>query len=78
MIFLFKDKEIGNYYVKEAELGKVRIGLATKFNIMGFHEYFKATKKLGKGNFAHVYLVNDKTDENITYAVKAFHRKSTF
>lgn len=36
---------------------KWRDELANRLNQRGFHETFKAIKKIGKGNFATVYLV---------------------
>lgn len=42
-------------------------------NQRGFHEAFKAIKKIGKGNFASVYLV-EKVENKVRYAVKAFSK----
>jgi len=38
---------------------------------------FKPIKKIGKGNFATVYLVN-KLEDNEKYAVKAFSKEGTY
>lgn len=38
-------------------LEDMRISLKLKLNQRGFHEQFKALDKIGKGNFASVYLV---------------------
>lgn len=47
--------------------------LETRINQRGFHELFKPIKKIGKGNFATVYLVN-KHEDGKKYAVKAFSK----
>jgi serine/threonine protein kinase len=47
--------------------------LETKINQRGFHELFKPIKKIGKGNFASVYLVI-KHEDGKKYAVKAFSK----
>jgi calcium-dependent protein kinase len=40
----------------EADLESWRQILKGKLNQRGFHEQFKPIKKIGKGNFASVYL----------------------
>lgn len=47
--------------------------LGSKLNQRGFHELFKPIKKVGKGNFASVYLVI-KHEDGKKYAVKAFSK----
>lgn len=47
--------------------------LKTKINQRGFHEQFKPIKKIGKGNFASVYLAQ-KLEDGVHYAVKAFSK----
>jgi len=47
--------------------------LELKLNQRGFHELFKPIKKIGKGNFASVYLVI-KYEDSKKYAVKAFSK----
>jgi serine/threonine protein kinase len=47
--------------------------LKGKLNQRGFHEQFKPIKKIGKGNFASVYLAQ-KLEDNTHYAVKAFSK----
>lgn len=42
-------------------------------NQKGFHEAFKPIKKIGKGNFASVYLA-EKIEDKQKYAVKAFSK----
>ena len=43
----------------------------------GFHELFKPIKKIGKGNFASVYLVY-KYEDGKKYAVKAFSKEAAY
>lgn len=54
-----------------------RDNLAVKLNQRGFHELFKPIKKIGKGNFASVYLVIKHEDQK-KYAVKAFSKEATY
>ena len=42
-----------------------------------FHEFFKGIKRIGKGNFASVYL-SEKNSNKKLYAVKAFQKASTY
>lgn len=51
--------------------------LKGRLNQRGFHETFKPIKKIGKGNFASVYLVN-KYEDGKKYAVKAFSKEGTY
>ncbi len=51
--------------------------LEKKLNQRGFHELFKPIKKIGKGNFAAVYLVI-RHEDGKKYAVKAFSKEGTF
>ena len=51
--------------------------LAAKINQRGFHDLFKHVKKIGKGNFASVYLVVKHEDQK-KYAVKAFSKEATY
>lgn len=46
-------------------------------NQKGFHETFKPIKKIGKGNFASVYLV-EKIENKCKYAVKAFSKEAAY
>jgi serine/threonine protein kinase len=57
----------------EEELINWRDELALRINQRGFHELFKPIKKIGKGNFASVYLVIKHEDDK-KYAVKAFSK----
>lgn len=47
--------------------------LATQVNQRGFHELFKPIKKIGKGNFASVYLALRLEDDK-KFAIKAFSK----
>jgi len=38
-----------------------------------FHEFFKGVKKIGKGNFASVYLTQ-RLNDKVNFAVKAFQK----
>ena len=51
--------------------------LKFKINQRGFHELFKPKKKIGKGNFASVYLA-EKLEEGKNYAVKAFSKEAAY
>ena len=65
--------------------------LKTKVNILGFHEHFKAVKKIGKGNFAtvitkhltpshfyvKVYMAHCSLDGQ-NYAVKAINKSHLY
>lgn len=48
-----------------------------RLNLSNFHILYKAVKKIGKGNFASVYLV-DSTQNGKSYAVKAFSKELAF
>lgn len=49
--------------------------LRKKLNILNFHFWYKAIKKIGKGNFATVYLVESR-ETGFEYAVKAFLKET--
>lgn len=51
--------------------------LKNYLNQTGFHEQFKPIKKIGKGNFASVYLV-EKFEDKTKYAVKAFSKEAAY
>lgn len=53
------------------------MALKLKLNQRGFHEQFKALDKIGKGNFASVYLV-EKHEDKQRYAVKAFSKEAAY
>lgn len=62
---------MGNDHLQWKEL------LKNYLNQKGFHEQFKPIKKIGKGNFASVYLV-EKLDNHQHYAVKAFSKEAAY
>ena len=51
--------------------------LKNKLNQRGFHEQFKPLKKIGKGNFASVYLAT-KIESGRNFAVKAFSKEAAY
>lgn len=51
--------------------------LEKRINQRGFHSLFKPIRKIGKGNFASVYLAERLEDKKLV-AVKAFSKESTF
>jgi calcium-dependent protein kinase len=55
------------------DLHQWRLILRARLNQRGFHEQFKPKKKIGKGNFASVYLT-EKLEDGNSYAVKAFSK----
>jgi hypothetical protein len=56
-IYFEKQEERVKYEFKaESDLQACREILRGKLNQRGFHEQFKPKKKIGKGNFASVYL----------------------
>lgn len=56
---------------------KWRSILKERLNQRGFHEQFKPLRKIGKGNFASVYLV-EKNEDKKNYAVKAFSKEAAY
>jgi len=46
-------------------------------NQRGFHDCYKPIKKIGKGNFATVYLVQRLSD-GTNFAVKAFLKEEAY
>ncbi|CAD8137002.1 unnamed protein product [Paramecium pentaurelia] len=51
--------------------------LAKHINQRGFHESFKAHRKIGKGNFASVYLA-DRLEDERSFAIKAFSKEVAY
>lgn len=51
--------------------------MSSRLNQRGFHELFKPIKKIGKGNFASVYLAIRLEDEK-KFAIKAFSKEATY
>lgn len=77
--FFFEKGDTKLTYIlpSEEELEGLRTSLKLKLNQRGFHEQFKALDKIGKGNFASVYLVEKHEDKN-RYAVKAFSKEAAY
>lgn len=48
-----------------------------RMNQKGFHEMFKPSRKLGKGNFATVYEA-ERLSDHAKFAVKAFIKQNCF
>ncbi|KAL4438341.1 hypothetical protein ABPG74_009764 [Tetrahymena malaccensis] len=65
------------YSPEEKVLIKWRDALRKILNQRGFHELFRAHKKIGKGNFASVYLAERLEDEKM-FAVKAFSKEAAY
>ena len=73
-----RNDETATYRLKSIEdVEKWRNVLKNLLNQRGFHEQFKPFKKIGKGNFASVYLV-EKTEDKKNYAVKAFSKEAAY
>lgn len=69
-----KNEHKASYVLRSAsDLQQWREILKSKINQRGFHEQFKPKKKIGKGNFASVYLA-EKLEDGRNYAVKAFSK----
>lgn len=51
--------------------------LAGRINQRCFHESFKAHRKIGKGNFASVYLA-DRLEDGMSFAIKAFSKEVAY
>lgn len=49
----------------------------SRVNLSNFHAHYKAIKKIGKGNFASVYLV-ESTQTCESFAVKAFSKELVY
>ena len=65
------------YFMETTDFQLVSQFLRKKLNIMNFHYWYKAIKKIGKGNFATVYLVESK-ETGFQYAVKAFLKDTLY
>ncbi|KAM3141155.1 hypothetical protein pb186bvf_006760 [Paramecium bursaria] len=58
-------------------LRKWRQLFGLRINQMGFHHMFKVFKKIGKGNFASVYLA-ERVDDGTQMAIKAFSKSAVY
>lgn len=65
------------FSTEEKVLFKWRDALRGIMNQRGFHELFRAHKKIGKGNFASVYLAERLEDDKM-FAVKAFSKEAAY
>lgn len=74
--FTFMDDSV-SFGLEEDDHFKWRDTLKQFLNQKGFHEQFKPIKKIGKGNFASVYLV-EKLENKLKYAVKAFSKEAAY
>lgn len=73
-----RNEEVAIFKLKSSEeVQKWREVLKDYLNQRGFHEQFKPFKKIGKGNFATVYLV-EKIEDQKNYAVKAFSKEAAY
>lgn len=71
------DTKIAYNLESDEDLRKWRTILKGRINQRGFHQQFKALDKIGKGNFASVYLVQ-KHEDKTRYAVKAFSKQAAY
>lgn len=58
-------------------LQKLRDLCGQRINQMGFHNMFKVFKKIGKGNFASVYLA-ERIEDGQHMAIKAFSKSGVY
>lgn len=65
------------YSNNQSAIESMRNCLVKFINQKGFHNQFKAVRKLGKGNFASVYEVSH-LETGKRYAVKAFSKANVF
>lgn len=63
--------------ISEAQILELQEYFRRRINFYDFHKYFNAIKKIGKGNFASVYLAESLRDGK-QYAVKAFAKKNIY
>ena len=71
----FEPQQFYSQNIKQLE--KWEIELKKYMNQFNFHELFKAEKRLGKGNFATVYLGVQLKDQK-RMAIKAFGKEATY
>ena len=74
--FFLQEQELSFQLVNEDPFTWRNI-LRRYLNQIGFHEQFKPIKKIGKGNFASVYLA-EKFEDGRKYAVKAFSKEAAY
>lgn len=77
-VFFEKESSQQTFELKSSsDLAQWREILKNRINQRGFHEQYKPKKKIGKGNFASVYLA-EKIENNKNYAVKAFSKEAAY
>ncbi|CAD8100438.1 unnamed protein product [Paramecium sonneborni] len=62
---------------KTDQMHQLRSFLGNKINQIGFHNLFRVYKKIGRGNFASVYLA-ERIEDNLRMAVKAFSKQIVY
>ena len=72
-----RDEKVHYGLRSETDLLAARQILKGKINQKGFHEQFKPKKKIGKGNFASVYLAQ-KLEVGKNFAIKAFSKEAAY
>lgn len=72
-----QDEKVHFNLHSDGDLQTVRDLLKGKLNQRGFHEQFKPKKKIGKGNFASVYLA-EKLEMGKNFAIKAFSKEAAY
>lgn len=60
-----------------SDLELFRHYLSTKINQIGFHQYFRVQRKIGKGSFASVYLAQ-RIEDGMKMAIKAFCKNAVY
>lgn len=63
--------------INDSQILELQEYFRRRINFYDFHKYFNAIKKIGKGNFASVYLAENIRDGK-QYAVKAFAKKTIY
>jgi serine/threonine protein kinase len=74
--FYLEEHEI-TYTLPNLDEKQLRNVLKGYLNQVGFHEQYKPIKKIGKGSFASVYLVQHFEDKQY-FAVKAFSKEAAY
>jgi hypothetical protein len=74
--FSIEGSHTGTFLSQDQQLMlEVREYFRKRINLRGFHELFKAIKKIGKGSFASVYLA-ERLEDKLMVAVKAFSKEA--
>jgi serine/threonine protein kinase len=64
-------------FFTEGDLEKWEVELGKRVNQRNFHDLFKALRRVGKGNFASVYL-GERLRDGRQFAIKAFAKEATY